>query len=132
MNDKELLELEEILEHPDVIDNLCEEDFHRLAEVYHRNSARKVAEEILSSVNSTEYSETAIKEHPSYPAYRFHIDEAVRHYTARPEEIREEEQDKLIFSFGMDNRIQKVLTSAAKALSGQLLTPEEQLHGTFD
>lgn len=191
MNDKELFELEEMLEHPDVVDELCEEDFHRLAEVYHRNCVNRLSEKILSESmgldeafktgDRVEYdsygekkagvvtgigksgtvafvkpdnfdhahfmhianlrkegkqakkvTEDELKEHPDYPSYRFHFDEAVRHYNARPLEIREEEKDRLIFSFGMDDRLQQVLKSAAKAMSGQLLKPEEQLHGTFD
>lgn len=134
MNDQELLELEEMLEHPDVIDELCEEDFHRLAEVYHRNRAQQFAEQIASEValEEGENPDDAIRNSSLYPTYRFHVDEAVRHFLSRPEDVREEEQDRLIFSFGMDNRIQQVLASAAKALSGQLLTPKEQLHGTFD
>lgn len=132
MTDEELFELEEILEHPEVIDDLCEDDFHRLAEVYHRNCVNRLTAKIMSEVNETDKMDEELASHPDYPEYRFHFDEAIRHFLARSPEIREEEQDRLIFSFGMSDRLQQVLKSAAKAMSGQLLKPEEKIHGTFD
>lgn len=139
MTDEELLELESLLESPDIIDDLTESDFHQLAGVYHRGQMAKVTQKILGDLNAQhDLSENAIKSHKDYPLYRHHADEAVRHHNAcqTTESIEEEIVDmpdsKEKFSRQMSPRLDDVLRSASKALAGKLLSPEEQLHGNYD
>jgi len=138
MTDEELLELESLLESPDIIDDLTESDFHQLAGVYHRAQLTKITKKILEDLNAQhDLSETAIKTHKDYPLYRHHADEAVRHYNAcQTEEVNEEIVDmpdsKEKFTKQMSPRLDDVLRSASKALAGKLLSPEEQIHGTFE
>jgi len=138
MNDTELLELESLLESPDIVDELTENDFHQLAGVYHRGQMAKITKKVLEDLNSQhDLSEKAIKSHKDYPLYRHHADEAVRHYNAcKMEEVNEEivemPDSKERFAKQMSPRLDDVLRSASKALAGQLLSPEEQLRGTFE
>lgn len=138
MTDDELLEIEEILEHPDLIDDLSESSFHQLADVYHRGQMAKITKKILEDLSTHhDFSADAIKAHKDYPLYRHHADEAVRHHNAcQTEEVNEEivemPDGKEKFSKQMSPRLDDVLRSASKALAGKLLSPEEQLRGTFD
>jgi len=138
MTDEELLELESLLESPELIDDLTESDFHQLAGVYHRGQMTKITKKILEDLNAQhDLSEKAIKSHKDYPLYRHHADEAVRHHEACTtedvnEEIVEMPDAKERFTRQMSPRLDDVLRSASKALAGKLLAPEERLHGTFD
>lgn len=138
MTDEELLELESLLESPDIIDELTESDFHQLAGVYHRGQMSQITKKILADLNSQhDLSENAIKSHKDYPLYRHHADEAVRHHLAcQTEEVNEEivemPDEKERFAKMMSPRLDDVLRSASKALAGKLLSPEEQLRGTFE
>lgn len=137
MTDDELLELESLLESPELIDDLTESDFHQLAGVYHRGQMTKITQKILGDLNAHhDLSEDAIKSHKDYPLYRHHADEAVRHHNAcRTEDVNEEIVEiptcEEKFARDMSPRLEDVLRSASKALAGKLLSPEEQIKGTM-